>query len=518
MIKRFAKSKTAATEAGSLSDEVDQLRKELAHYKTAFAAIDEVTARAARGDLSARVINWDQFDALSPTMAHVNKMLDLADAFVRESDATLAHAAKGLFYRSYIERGVLGDYRRAATNLRSTQTRMAEFEAERKGEMSQLADNLESEVKTAVDLVQVSSKTMRAKTEEMSANLEDVGQQTNTVVELSNNTTRNVESCATAVEGMSVSAQEISQQSEHSLKATVDAKGEVEKSTVIVNALANAVEEIGGIANVIKEIAGQTNLLALNATIEAARAGEAGKGFAVVASEVKDLASQTAHATGRVDTQITSIQQMAVETAAAIEKIGLSIHESSEISKTVASAAEKQLIATQEIGRNILEAAQATQKSSGNIVDVATKTRDCRRLVEQVTGESGGVAEATQSLSSKVATILTNLRHHEAFNRRENTRYETAATMTCEIESMGNTFLGSLHNISRTGAAVTVRATVQERDELSLRVAGHAAIKGRVMSNANGIVRLHFNDQQHAEVDELLCDELLRAEDHHSLN
>ena len=77
---------------------------------------------------------------------------------------------------------------------------------------------------------------------------------------------------------------------------------------MIVNELANVVEEISDIANVIKEIAGQTNLLVLNATIEAARAGEAGKGFAVVASEVKDLASQTAHATGRVDTQITSIQ------------------------------------------------------------------------------------------------------------------------------------------------------------------------------------------------------------------
>ncbi|RLA40438.1 MAG: hypothetical protein DRQ64_04690, partial [Gammaproteobacteria bacterium] len=202
MIKLFTKSKAASVETDASSDEVDQLRKELLRYKTAFAEIDDVTARAGLGDLSARVINWDQFDNLSPTMAHVNKMLDLADSFVRESDATLAHAAKGLFYRSYIERGVLGDYRRAAANLKSTQQHMAELETERKEEMSQLADNLESEVKTAVDHVQISSKTMLAKTQDMSANLEDVGQQTNTVVELSNNTTSNVESCASAVEGM----------------------------------------------------------------------------------------------------------------------------------------------------------------------------------------------------------------------------------------------------------------------------------------------------------------------------
>ena len=509
MIKRFAIAKKTLIEEETSSSEVAQLRQELLRYKTAFAEIDDVTARAGRGDLSARVVNWDQFDDLSPTMAHINKMLDLADSFVRESDATLAHAAKGLFYRSYIERGVLGDYRRAAANLKATQVHMAELETERKGEMSQLADNLESEVKTAVDLVQVSSKTMRAKTEEMSVNLEDVGQQANTVVELSNNTTRNVESCATAVEGMSASAQEISQQSENSLKATVDAEVEVEKSTVIVNALANAVEEIGGIANVIKEIAGQTNLLALNATIEAARAGEAGKGFAVVASEVKDLASQTAHATGRVDTQITSIQQMAIETAAAIEKIGVSIHESSEISKIVASAAEKQLTATQEIGHNIHEAAQATKKSSGNIVDVATKTNDCRLLVEQVTGESNGVAEATQSLSSKVTTILSNLRHYEAFNRRESTRHETASPIACAVESMGETLQGHVQNISRTGAAIAIRSTVQKSDELGLCVGEHAMIQGRVVDNENGLVRIHFNDRQNAAIRKLLHEEFL---------
>jgi len=506
MMKLFKKSTKVSSETNSSSDEVDQLRKEVLRYKTAFAQIDEVTARAGLGDLSARVVGWDEFGDLSSTMSHVNKMLDLADSFVRESDATLAHAAKGLFYRSYIQRGVLGDYSRAAANLKSTQQHMAELETERKDEMSQLADNLESEVKTAVDHVQQSSKTMLAKTEDMSVNLQDVGQQTNTVVDLSDDTSRNVESCATAVEGMSTSAQEISQQSESSLKATVEAEREVEKTTVIVSELANSVEEISGIANVIKEIAAQTNLLALNATIEAARAGDAGKGFAVVASEVKDLASQTAHATGRVDAQITSIQQMAIDTAAAIEKIGLSIHESSEISKTVASAAEKQLTSTQEISRNIQEAAQATKKSSGNIIEVATKTSDCRLLVEQVTGESNGVAEATQSLSDKVATILANLRSYEAFNRREDTRYETSPPKGCKIESMGEISLGSVQDISRTGAAIIVSSRVRVGDTLGLIVEGYQAIKARVVDNVNGMVRIKFDDQQNAAISELLRD------------
>ena len=49
-------------------------------------------------------------------------------------------------------------------------------------------------------------------------------------------------------------------------------------------------------------------MLALNAAIEAAGAGEAGKGFAVVANEVKELAKQTAEATGEIRQQIGNMQ------------------------------------------------------------------------------------------------------------------------------------------------------------------------------------------------------------------
>jgi hypothetical protein len=75
-----------------------------------------------------------------------------------------------------------------------------------------------------------------------------------------------------------------------------------------IGVLTKATDRIAQVAKLIKQIAGQTNLLALNATIESARAGEAGKGFAVVAKEVKQLAAQTAKATGDIGEQMAQVQ------------------------------------------------------------------------------------------------------------------------------------------------------------------------------------------------------------------
>src|SRR5262249_55013626 len=127
-----------------------------------------------------------------------------------------------------------------------------------------------------------------------------------------------------------------------------------------IGELAQAAERIGDVLTLIAGIAEQTNLLALNATIEAARAGQAGRGFAVVASEVKALAGQTAKATDEIRTQIVGMQTATQESVAAIKQIGGTIGRLSEIAATIATAVDQQGAATDEIARNVTQAARGT--------------------------------------------------------------------------------------------------------------------------------------------------------------
>ncbi|MCP4936161.1 MAG: HAMP domain-containing protein, partial [bacterium] len=174
--------------------------------------------------------------------------------------------------------------------------------------MDKVTTDFSTNIGEIVETVSSASTELNATAQSMTGISQQTSNQAADASTASEQTSSNVQSVATATEEMTSTIAEISQQVSQASNASRQAVEEVDTTSQQMNALAETANKIGEVVEIISGIAEQTNLLALNATIESARAGEAGKGFAVVAGEVKQLANQTAKATGEISQQITDIQ------------------------------------------------------------------------------------------------------------------------------------------------------------------------------------------------------------------
>jgi methyl-accepting chemotaxis protein len=227
--------------------------------------------------------------------------------------------------------------------------------------------------------VSEASQKMGVTSLEITRNSEQTSAQANVVSGAAERVSQNLQTVATGAEEMAASIQEIAKNATEAAKVASAAVEVAESTTVTVSKLGDSSGKIGQVIKVITSIAEQTNLLALNATIEAARAGEAGKGFAVVANEVKELAKQTARATEEIGRKILAIQ---TDTTAAVEAIGSIsgiINRINDISHTIATAVEEQNATTNEMSRNVCEAAHGGGEITSNISGVAAAAQDTTR-------------------------------------------------------------------------------------------------------------------------------------------
>jgi hypothetical protein len=218
------------------------------------------------------------------------------------------------------------------------------------------------------------------------------------------------EEVAAAAGQLAASIEEINRRVAQATDISRTAEGEARHANELIQGLAEMAGRIGAVVNLINEIAAQTNLLALNATIEAARAGEAGKGFAVVAGEVKNLATQTARATGEIGEQIAAIQNQTQMSVDAIQTVSRVLDQMGDISTAIAASAEEQGATTRDIAARVNSAATGVRQLAENVAQISAVATQSGASSESMLMATAELNRNFHHLREKVASFVGGLR------------------------------------------------------------------------------------------------------------
>ncbi len=342
---------------------------------------------------------WEEAGSLSTTI-QCPKILDGEYSSCAQCTEVFTPAVKNefselaVYFNAFIHNihKMLSEIRENSTKLNDSASALSSVSRELSQGADETARHSQS-VATAAGEMSSTMNNVAAATEETASN-----------VRVMSGSTKNITAMVAEILGSTDKAQKITGQ------AVTEAVDITEK----VDRLGKSAKDIGQVTETINEISSQTNLLALNATIEAARAGEAGKGFAVVANEIKDLAQQTAEATGEIKQRIESIQQSTGSTVSGIRTITDIIKEIDQIVTTIAVALDRQSGTMNELTANIRQAGEGIDEVAENVAGSSLVSTEIAREV----GEVNAAAEDISDGSTTVQRNAEDLRHLAAELRK----------------------------------------------------------------------------------------------------
>ena len=172
-------------------------------------------------------------------------------------------------------------------------------------------------------------------------------------------------------------------------KAVDQSNAKMEELKEAIQEISRCSEQIGTIINTIEDIASQTNLLSLNAAIEAARAGEAGRGFAVVADQVKNLAEESAAASGRttklIETTLLAVEKgisLAEETVANMDEVMSCTVATTDMMNQIAEMLDGEVQNIRSVNETIATVTEVVDSNSATSQETAAVSEEQKAQVE----------------------------------------------------------------------------------------------------------------------------------------
>jgi methyl-accepting chemotaxis protein len=284
--------------------------------------------------------------------------------------------------------------------------------------------------------------TMSGATERLSSN-------TGLAASIAQEAMGSMQAAKSATDELSKSFDEVVEQVNSANTATSNAVAASEETGRKIDALNQAVAEIGGITTLIKDIARMTNLLAVNAGVEAARAGALGLGFDVIAREVKSLSAQTSDATNRISNLINQVQESTNEAVASVAGVSSIIKKVNQVSVKMFDAIRQQVQSSRRIAANVAETTSAVAQVTARIEEVAAEASGVGKQATEVDVVCGDVADKVHGLQE---SLVRTLRSSADTNRRSARRYQIRCPGKIEIQ--GKTQPVDIIDISIGGAKV----------------------------------------------------------------
>ncbi len=366
-----------------------------------------------------------------------------------------------------------GSLSESSEELSSVSAQMASSSEEMNSQADMVAASSE-QVSTSVGTVASATEQASSSVSNIASMTEEMSSAFNNVAGFAKKTDANVKqvaksgedmrtqinTVASAVEEMTASLNEVAKNTAKGSRISQNASQRTEQINTRMEALIVSSKKIGKVIGVIKDIADQTNMLALNATIEAAGAGDAGKGFAVVAGEVKELAKQSAEATGDIAGQIDEIQKSISDAVQAIEDINKVISEIAAINEMTAASVEEQTATANEISKSVAGSALAVK----NVADDANESANLM----------GEITRSTDETSKTAFEIARNIDEMQK-------GVEDVARSSAEASKGVNDISKNIHSISIASkqTAMSASQTSESSKELAEMASMLAKIVGR---------------------------------------